>query len=90
MFGFMINQRNEHALEMLRQAHVNFDTAVWTADGHLLGYVLCFHHRLDDVNSEQLSAFFRQSGFHYLAIDDSALESPLPFKIFIASPKTIK
>ncbi len=44
----------------------------------------------DDVNSEQLSAFFRQSGFHYLAIDDSALESPLPFKIFIASPKTIK
>jgi len=44
----------------------------------------------DDVNPEQLSAFFRQSGFHYLAIDDSALEAPLPFKIFIASPKTIK
>jgi GNAT superfamily N-acetyltransferase len=44
----------------------------------------------DDVNPEQLSAFFTQSGFHYLAIDDSALETPLPFKVFMASPKTIK
>jgi hypothetical protein len=53
VFGFMVNQRNEHALEMLRQAHVNFDTAVWTADGHLLGYVLRFHHRQDEVNPLQ-------------------------------------
>lgn len=44
----------------------------------------------DDLNHEQLTAFFEQSGFSYLAIDDSALEAPLPFKIFMASPKTIR
>ena len=43
----------------------------------------------DNLNPEQLSAFFEKSGFNYLAIDDSALEAPLPFKVFIASPKTI-
>jgi len=43
----------------------------------------------DALSHEQLSAFFEQSGFNYLAIDDSALEAPLPFKVFIASPKTI-
>lgn len=43
----------------------------------------------DSLNNEQLMAFFEQSGFSYLAIDDSALEAPLPFKVFMASPKTI-
>ncbi len=43
----------------------------------------------DTLNTEQLSAFFQQSGFSHLAIDDSALETPLPFQVFIASPKTI-
>lgn len=43
----------------------------------------------DDLNHEQLTAFFEQSGFGYLAIDDSALEAPLPFKVFMASPKTL-
>ena len=42
-----------------------------------------------DLNHEQLSAFFEKSGFHYLAIDDSALEAPLPFKVFITSPKAL-
>ena len=37
----------------------------------------------------QLTAFFEQSGFKRLAIDDSALEEPLPFNVFMASPKTI-
>jgi GNAT superfamily N-acetyltransferase len=39
--------------------------------------------------TEQLTAFFEQSGFKRLAIDDSALEEPLPFNVFMASPKTI-
>lgn len=43
----------------------------------------------DDLNDTQLSAFFKQSGFSHLAIDDSALTEPLSFKIFIASPQTI-
>jgi len=43
----------------------------------------------DDLNHEQLTAFFEHSGFSYLAIDDSALAAPLPFKVFMASPKMI-
>ncbi|ASP47682.1 GNAT family N-acetyltransferase [Cognaticolwellia beringensis] len=43
----------------------------------------------DELNNEQLSAFFEHSGFIHLAIDDSALEAPLPFKVFMASPKTL-
>ena len=43
----------------------------------------------DSLNNEQLMVFFEQSGFSYLAIDDSALEAPLPFKVFMASPKTV-
>ncbi|ARD44366.1 GNAT family N-acetyltransferase [Colwellia sp. PAMC 21821] len=43
----------------------------------------------DELNNEQLSAFFEHSGFTHLAIDDSALEAPLPFKVFMASPKTL-
>lgn len=43
----------------------------------------------DALNPEQLSAFFEQCGFHYLAIDDSALDQPLPFKVFMASPSTV-
>ncbi|SEL86315.1 Acetyltransferase (GNAT) family protein [Colwellia chukchiensis] len=43
----------------------------------------------DDLSPEQLTAFFQQSGFSHLAIDDSALEAPLPFKVFIASPTTL-
>jgi GNAT superfamily N-acetyltransferase len=43
----------------------------------------------DGLSTAALSAFFEQSGFSYLAIDDSALEAPLPFKVFIASPQTI-
>jgi GNAT superfamily N-acetyltransferase len=39
--------------------------------------------------TEQLTAFFEQLGFKRLAIDDSALEEPLPFNVFMASPKTI-
>ena len=42
-----------------------------------------------DNNQEALSNFFTQSGFINVAIDDSALEEPLPFKVFIASPQTI-
>lgn len=41
------------------------------------------------LDQEQLHTFFEQSGFSYLAIDDSALEAPLPFKVYIASPNTI-
>jgi len=44
----------------------------------------------DSLNNEQLVTFFEHSGFSYLAIDDSALEAPLPFKVFMASPKTVK
>ena len=43
----------------------------------------------DALSQEQLTAFFEQSGFNYLVIDDSALEAPLPFKVFMASPNTI-
>ncbi|TWX63534.1 GNAT family N-acetyltransferase [Colwellia sp. C1TZA3] len=43
----------------------------------------------DELNNKQLSAFFEHSGFTHLAIDDSALEAPLPFKVFMASPKTL-
>jgi len=43
----------------------------------------------DALNADQLTAFFEQSGFRHLAIDDSALEAPLPFKVFIASPTTL-
>ncbi|MGB2742803.1 MAG: GNAT family N-acetyltransferase [Cognaticolwellia sp.] len=43
----------------------------------------------DALTQEQLTAFFEQSGFSHLAIDDSALEAPLPFKVFMASPQTI-
>ena len=43
----------------------------------------------DALTQEQLSAFFEKSGFNHLAIDDSALEAPLPFKVFMASPNTI-
>ncbi len=41
------------------------------------------------LDQEQLNTFFEQSGFSHLAIDDSALEAPLPFKVYIASPNTI-
>ena len=44
----------------------------------------------DALTQEQLSAFFEQSGFSHLAIDDSALEAPLPFNVFMASPQTIR
>lgn len=44
----------------------------------------------DSLSNEQLVTFFEHSGFSYLAIDDSALEAPLPFKVFMASPKTVK
>ncbi|AZQ82651.1 N-acetyltransferase [Colwellia sp. Arc7-635] len=44
----------------------------------------------DSLNNEQLVTFFEHSGFSYLAIDDSALEAPLPFKVFMASPQTIR
>lgn len=44
----------------------------------------------DSLSNEQLVTFFEHSGFSYLAIDDSALEAPLPFKVFMASPKTIR
>ena len=43
----------------------------------------------DALTQEQLSTFFEKSGFNHLAIDDSALEAPLPFKVFMASPNTI-
>ena len=43
----------------------------------------------DELSTEALSTFFEQLGFSYLAIDDSALATPLPFKVFIASPQTI-
>ena len=43
----------------------------------------------DALTQDQLSAFFEKSGFNHLAIDDSALEAPLPFKVFMASPNTI-
>ena len=43
----------------------------------------------DALDQAQLNTFFEQSGFTYLAIDDCALEAPLPFKVFMASPKTI-
>ncbi len=42
-----------------------------------------------DNNQEALSNFFTQSGFINVAIDDSALEEPLPFKVFVTSPATI-
>ena len=44
----------------------------------------------DSLSNEQLVTFFEHSGFSYLAIDDSALEAPLPFKVFMASPQTVK
>ncbi|MGB1263196.1 MAG: GNAT family N-acetyltransferase [Cognaticolwellia sp.] len=44
----------------------------------------------NELDQEQLTRYFVQSGFNHLAIDDSALEVPLPFKVFIASAKTIK
>ena len=43
----------------------------------------------DALTQDQLSAFFEKSGFNHLAIDDSALEAPLPFNVFMTSPKTI-
>ncbi len=43
----------------------------------------------NDNNQDALTNFFTQSGFINVAIDDSALEEPLPFKVFIASPQTI-
>lgn len=43
----------------------------------------------DAISDEQLTAFFEKSGFNHLAIDDSALDAPLPFKVFMASPKTL-
>lgn len=42
-----------------------------------------------DNNQEDLSSFFKQSGFIKVAIDDSALDEPLPFNIFVASPTTV-
>lgn len=43
----------------------------------------------NDNDQEILSSTFTQLGFINVAIDDSALEEPLPFKVFIASPQTI-
>ena len=43
----------------------------------------------DALTQDQLRAFFEKSGFSHLAIDDSALEAPLPFNVFMASPNTI-
>ena len=42
-----------------------------------------------DGEQEALNQFFTQVGFVNIAIDDSALDEPLPFKVFIASPQTI-
>ncbi|WP_085300564.1 GNAT family N-acetyltransferase [Cognaticolwellia mytili] len=42
-----------------------------------------------DANQEALTSFLTKSGFTNVAIDDSALEEPLLFKVFIASPQTI-
>jgi GNAT superfamily N-acetyltransferase len=42
-----------------------------------------------DANQEALTSFLTKSGFINIAIDDSALEEPLLFKVFIASPQTI-
>lgn len=42
-----------------------------------------------DANQEALTSFLTKSGFINVAIDDSALEEPLLFKVFIASPQTI-
>jgi GNAT superfamily N-acetyltransferase len=43
----------------------------------------------DALTQDQLSAFFAKAGFSHLAIDDSALEAPLPFNVFMTSPNTI-
>ncbi len=43
----------------------------------------------ESITAETLATFFTQSGFINLAIDDSALEQPLPFKVYVASPSTI-
>lgn len=43
----------------------------------------------DDASHSELDSFLTQCGFINVAIDDSALEEPLPFKVFVASPATI-
>ena len=43
----------------------------------------------NDANQEELAKFLTQVGFMNVAIDDSALEEPLPFKVFVTSPAAI-
>ena len=43
----------------------------------------------ETMEQEALTAFLTQSGFITIAIDDSALDEPLPFKVFIASPQML-
>lgn len=43
----------------------------------------------ETMEQEALTTFLTQSGFIHIAIDDSALEQPLPFNVFIASPQML-
>lgn len=56
MSGAKLNRQpgpmNDGALEMLRETGVRRGTAVYTADGEMLGRVLKIHHRLQDIDPE--------------------------------------
>jgi hypothetical protein len=44
-----IGPRNEDALMMLQTKELRRGTAVWTADGHNIGYTIRLHHRQNDI-----------------------------------------
>lgn len=53
MFQKLFNKqrpRNENALTMLRDKKLRQGTAVWTSDGHDIGYAIRLYHRQNDVN----------------------------------------
>jgi hypothetical protein len=55
MFQQLFNKqmpRNENALTMLRDKELRRGTAVWTADGHDIGYSIRLHHRQNEVNPD--------------------------------------
>jgi hypothetical protein len=55
MFQQLFNKqrpRTENALAMLRDKELRRGTAVWTADGHDIGYATRLHHRQNEVNPD--------------------------------------
>lgn len=56
MFHKYINKQagplNENALSMLRDKKLRRGAAVWTADGHYIGYAIRLHHRQNEVNPD--------------------------------------